>query len=132
MWGLTLSIDNLVDNLGMFDRTGKGFFNVDHLARAGFHKSTAVFACVCEPVSRGYHSTLFEITLVACDDLHWRWPTTQAYIVPLFAQSLVVFDTLFSFHMDHVHEVIERFEACRVGDIVDQEERVRFQRRGRP
>jgi hypothetical protein len=53
-------------------------------------------------------------------------------VAELLAQPVVVLEALLGLDVDQVHEVVEGAETGRVGDVVDEQEGVRFEGGGGP
>ena len=115
--------------------TGKRFLDIHHLPRTRLHKPAPVPSRVLQPVARPHRPALLQIALVPCHDLDRRW---HPHVNPLRAgpqfakEPFVVFLPLVGLHVDQLHEIVQRPQAVWVGDIVDEEEGIRFQCRCRP
>jgi hypothetical protein len=71
-----------------------------------------------QPISCSNLPDPLQVAFVASDDAHW--------------QDLVLLHPILPLYVDHLCEVIERFERAGLGDVIDEEESVAFQIRLRP
>lgn len=89
----------------MDGRTRKRLLNIDRLPRTRLHKAAAPPSRPLQSLPTADDPPLLQIALVPRDDLDGRY-------APLV-------DALLALHVDHLHEVLERVERRRVGDVVD-------------
>ena len=71
-----------------------------------------------QPIPRRNLPHVLQIALIPRDDAH--------------RQDLVLLHPVFSFDVDHLREVFERFEGAGLRNVVDEEESVAFEVRLRP
>lgn len=94
-----------------------------------------MLACILQPIAGRDHAPVFEVAFVASDD-HDRWRQADIElggVVPKFlAQALVVLGALLRLFADHIYEIVQRVQTGRVGNVVDEEEGVRFESRRGP
>jgi hypothetical protein len=98
--------------------TCKRLLNVDHLAGARLHEATLAPPRPLQAVLGLDLALALQVALVAGDNLDGR--------------RLAVVDAGLVLHVDHLHEEIERIERVGRGDVVDEQEGVGLQVRGRP
>ena len=92
--------------------TSECFFNVHHLSCARFHETKVMLPAPIQPVSCSNLPDALQIALVTRDDAH--------------RQNLVLLQSILSFYIDHLREVLQRFEGAGLGDVIDQKECVAF------
>lgn len=115
--------------------TGKSLFDVHHLPSTRLHEPAAVLTCIFQPILGPDDPGFLQIALVARQhDNRRRHADIQSLgTSPQFlAQTEVILYPLFGFHVYHFHKVVEGAESGCVGDVVDQQERVRSEVGGRP
>ncbi len=112
----------------MGDRlTGECLLNVDHLTGTCLHEAT-VFALGPLPASfAADDSGILEIAFIAGDDFNGRELPAVFSLASDFGaffsyESLVFFESILCFDIDHVEEPCQAFERGYIGDVVDQEE----------
>jgi hypothetical protein len=98
--------------------TRKGFLNIHHFPCARLHESKIMLPAPLQPISCSDLPDTLQIAFVTSDNAH--------------RQDLVLLHPIFPLHVDHLCEVIERFERAGLGDVIDEEECVAFQIRLRP
>lgn len=97
--------------------TSKRLLNVDHLPRAGLHKTTTMLARIRQSVTRSHRTALLEITFVAYNQNHRRRPAGEDTMG--LARPLVVLKALGGLRVNQFQEMIEGAQAGRVGEVVN-------------
>lgn len=115
---------------------GERLLDVHAVAGAGLHEAATVCARPFEAGLRGHLALGLQVALVAGDDLDGPhvWRGRQRVVV---ASAGVVgvgggLETRVGLHVDEVVEVGELVQRGRAGDVVDEQEGVGVQVRGRP
>jgi len=112
--------------------TSKGLLNVHHFPRTCLHKPTPPLPRPFQPCSTAHNPALLQIALVACDDLH-RWgPYVFSSLHATEDCTIVLFNTILFFDVNHVHEVVKRIQGRGIGDVVDKEKGVGLKVGGGP
>jgi hypothetical protein len=112
--------------------TGKGLLNVHHFPRTRLHKPTPPLPRPFQTCSTAHNPALLQIALVACDDLHGRG---SYFFFSLHATedcTIVLFNAILFFDVNHVHEVVKRIQGRGIGDVVDKEKGVGLKVGGGP
>ncbi len=105
-------------HVGKESRTGKSLLDIHHLSGTRLHKSTIPRPRPLQPVPARYHACILQIALVARHDFD-RLDFLRVVAV-------------LTFHIDHLHKVIQRGERRLIGDVVDEEECIGAEVRCRP
>jgi hypothetical protein len=98
--------------------TRKCLLNIHHLPCARLHEPKVVLPAPLQTISCSNLPNALQIAFVTSDNAH--------------RQDLVLLHPILSFHVDHLCEVLECLERARLGDVINQEERVAFQVSLRP
>lgn len=115
--------------------TCKGFLDIDHIPCARLHEPATVLARILQSISSGHDARILQIALIAGDDLDRGWHADVNALgarAQLGQEPVIVLFALVGLEVDHVDEVVQRREAVGVGDVVDEQEGVRFEVRRRP
>lgn len=106
---------------------GKCLLDIDHLTSAGLHKAAPMPAGILQALRSPDHSTLFQIALITSYDLDGRrhaHPKARRTVSQFLSQAVILFGSLFSLDLNHIHEVIEGVQAVLIGNIIDQQESI--------
>lgn len=99
-------------------RTCKSLFHIHHLSRTGLHKPTVPPPRPLEPLPARYGPGVFQIALIPRHDFD--------------RLNFLCILTVLTFHVDHLHKVIERSKGRVIGNVVDEEEGIGAEIRCRP
>lgn len=98
--------------------TRERFLDIDHLPRARLHEAAALLPRPFEPLLAADHPLALQVALVSRHDLD------RARLAVVHPPVLL--------HVDELREVLERVDAVGVGDVVDEQEGIGEEVRGRP
>jgi hypothetical protein len=112
--------------------TGKGLLNVHHFPRTRLHKPTPPLPRPFQTCSTAHNPALLQIALVACDDLH-GWGSYFFFSLHATEDcTIILFNAILFFDVNHVHEVVKRIQGRGIGDVVDKEKGVGLKVGGGP
>lgn len=94
-------------------RTRKGLFNVHHFPGARLHEAEIALSAPFQSFSCADLPVALQIAFVTGDNAHGQDFALLRSVLPL--------------NLNHLGEILQRFEGARLRDIVDEEEGVAFQ-----
>jgi hypothetical protein len=112
--------------------TSKGLLNVHHFPSTRLHKPTPPLPRPFQTHSTAHNPAILQIALIAGNDLHGWGPYVSFSLDTTEDCTIVLFNAILFFDINHVHKVVKRIQARGIGNVVDEEKGIGLKVGGGP